>query len=124
MAMAVAGCQPPDPKIEALRQQRRAELQRQRDDAARAATATAAATSWFTADVNSSSCRQSGSPADRIRMLQEAGFNAQTLDKFGGAVEVGYEQGGGSFRYWTYYRSFESCMAALPRSQPVPSKYE
>ena len=40
-----------------------------------------------------------------------------------GSVEVGHETSQG-FKYWTYYKSLQSCIDALPRSKQIPSKYE
>lgn len=79
---------------------------------------------WHVADMNFSSCIQSMSPADRIRELQDSGTKAETHDLPNGAVEVGYTNWNGDFVYRTYYRTKRDCVASLPRSQPIPSRYE
>ncbi len=79
-----------------------------------------AQTRWYTFDINHSNCFQAtSSPADRIRLIQGEGFRVQTKDYPNGTVEVGTDN-----EYWTYFRSMEACIASLPRSQPIPKKYE
>jgi hypothetical protein len=90
------------------------------DQAKALVTTPTSRTNWYTFDVNHSSCFQTtSSPADRIRMIQDAGFRVQTKDLTNGAVEVGDDS-----TYWTYFKNMETCTASLPRSQPIPSKYE
>lgn len=79
---------------------------------------------WYTFDVNHATCFASQmSPADRIRQIQSEGFRARVNDIEAGAVEVGQDTEKG-FAYWTYFKSMDSCIASLPRSKPIPSKYE
>ena len=128
VAVALVGCEPAKTNRQSLNAQLKEKHQRQRDDEARAATVRAGpspgAVYWFTADLNSTNCFLSGSPADRIRMIQDAGYRAETRDKADGVVEVGYRQDDSNFRYWTYYRSQQRCVSDLPRAQPIPGKYE
>lgn len=84
----------------------------------------AAPARWYGADLNKTTCIAGPSPADRARFLQEAGEEAKTRDLPDGGVEVGSFDGAGNFRYWTLYRSQSVCISALPRSQPILSKYE
>lgn len=80
---------------------------------------------WFVFDVNRTTCFQSkSSPADRIRTIQEYGEYAQVYDLPGGAVEVGEDIGGGRTQVWTYYSAMDKCIASLPRSKAINSKYE
>lgn len=75
---------------------------------------------WYIADVNFTKCFESkNSPADKIRMIQDYGTSAITKDLPNGGVEVGDNS-----TYWTYFKTLEACTASLPRSKPVPSKYE
>ena len=78
---------------------------------------------WFGATINKSDCINTSSPAERIRMIQENGQRASVSEKPSGTVEVGYETPLG-FEYWTYYPSMQLCIASLPRSQAIPSRYE
>ncbi|MCD6051118.1 MAG: hypothetical protein K0Q55_2521 [Verrucomicrobia bacterium] len=81
---------------------------------------------WFIADRNHSDCLdQGGSPAKRLRMLQEAGIRPQVRDFPNGVVEVSVlKLGGTEEEVWTYYRSREACITNLPKSQAIPRKYE
>lgn len=78
---------------------------------------------WFGASTDKYTCLKTGSPADRIRTLQSYGEYVQTKDLADGAVEVGHDTSRG-FEYWTFYPSMNTCIAALPASQPISSKYE
>ena len=79
---------------------------------------------WYGHDINRANCFQSEmSPADRIRDLQSWGEFAKVNEAPNGSVEVGHETSQG-FKYWTYYKSLQSCIDALPRSKQIPSKYE
>lgn len=78
---------------------------------------------WFTAKINNRDCALSESPADRIRKIQEAGSKADVTDLPNGAVRVGYFLKD-TFFYYTYYRREDQCVASLPISQPISSKYE
>lgn len=79
---------------------------------------------WYAQDINHSHCIQTRSPADRIREIQYEGKRPKTHDLPGGAVEVEMDLDGWKSQVWTYYRTMESCQAALPRSQAIDSKYE
>lgn len=77
-------------------------------------------TGWYMFDLNHSKCFPAKfSPADLIRDIQGYGVRARTSDLPNGAVEVADGSG-----YWTFYRSIDACIASLPRSQPVPQRYE
>lgn len=78
---------------------------------------------WHVANRNNRACVDIGSPADKIRSLQDAGIKTEVKDLSGGNVQVGHYEGG-TFNYWTFYKTREACMAALPAGQPVPSRYE
>jgi len=79
---------------------------------------------WYVRDINRANCFQSEmSPADRIRDLQSWGEFAKVNEAPNGSVEVGHETSQG-FKYWTYYKSLQSCIDSLPRSKQIPSKYE
>lgn len=83
-----------------------------------------AGNSWYTFDVNHAKCFASPqSPADRMREIQASGFKAITNDISADAVEVGQDTSHG-FEYSTYFRTMGSCVAALPKSQPIPFRYE
>jgi hypothetical protein len=84
---------------------------------------------WYVAKLNFDSCMPSMSPADRIRQIQDAGFNAKTRDVTSASgslisVEVSYEDGNGEQQLWTYYRSERDCLASLPKNHTVAPKYE
>lgn len=83
-----------------------------------------AAKKWYAADVNKTTCVDGPSPADRIREIQNHGDVATTTDLSNGGVEVGSDEPDGKFRYWTIFRSQQACIDALPRSQPIPGRYE
>lgn len=87
------------------------------------ATASPPAPQWYAADVNFTRCIRSRSPADRIRMIQEYGKSPRVTDLQNGAVEVAEQTTTSDEQVWTYYPSEEACTAALPRSQPIPSRY-
>lgn len=44
---------------------------------------------WYSQDLNHANCIESGSPADRMRMIQESGSTPKTIERPNGAVEVG-----------------------------------
>jgi hypothetical protein len=77
---------------------------------------------WYVADLNFSRCQVSMSPASRIRMIKEAGKDAKFIERRD-AVEVSHQDGTRE-HYWTYYRTERDCTAALPRSQPIPKRFE
>ncbi len=79
---------------------------------------------WFAPDKNFTRCLSSNSPADQIRMIREYGKTAGVNDLPDGAVEVTEQKTGLTEVVWTYYPDERTCVAALPRSQPVPSRYE
>jgi hypothetical protein len=83
-----------------------------------------AASGWFIADRNFTDCVGGYSPANRIRMFQEAGVRPSVKDLPNGAVEVTVSKGGDEEEFWTYFRSREACIANLPRSQAIPKRYE
>lgn len=78
---------------------------------------------WYTPDVNFTRCIRSRSPADRIQMIQDYGKSAKVVDLPNGAVEISEQTNSFEERFWVYYPSNEACNAALPRSQPIPSRY-
>lgn len=56
-------------------------------------------------------------------MIQDYGKQAKVVDLPNGAVEVAEQSNSLEEQVWTYYPSEEACTSALPRSQPIPSKY-
>lgn len=79
---------------------------------------------WYAADVNSTRCLRSRSPAERIRMIQENGNYPKITDLPNGAVEVAEQTKTYEEQVWKYYPNEEACVAALPRSQNIPSRYK
>lgn len=79
---------------------------------------------WFAHDINHTHCVKSGSPADKIRELQDSGMRVQTNDVATDTLEVEANVGGGTYDVWTYYRSEQTCERSLPKSQKINSKYE
>lgn len=79
---------------------------------------------WYSQDLNHANCIESGSPADRMRMIMESGSTPRTIDRPNGTVEVEVSTGNGNSRYWTYFTSMENCLASLPRSKTIDKKYE
>jgi hypothetical protein len=79
---------------------------------------------WFTPDVNFSHCRPSRSPADRLRMIRSFGKDARAVDLPNGVVEVIEQSSAFTEEVWTYYPDERTCVAALPNSQRIPSRYE
>lgn len=78
---------------------------------------------WYSANVNSTTCNPSQSPADRIRMIQEIGKHPKTNDLPYGVVEVIEPASAYTETVWTYYPDRAACIAALPSSQAIPSRY-
>lgn len=79
---------------------------------------------WYSQDLNHANCIESGSPADRMRMIQESGSMPKTIDRPNGAVEVEVGTGNGDSRYWTYFKTMERCLQSLSRAQVIDKKYE
>lgn len=57
-------------------------------------------------------------------MIQEVGKLARVKDLPNGVVEVAEGTSGRTEEVWTYYPDERTCVAQLPRSQAVPSRYE
>lgn len=83
----------------------------------------ASARQWYSPDLSFTRCNRSRTPADRIQMIQDYGKQAKVVDLPNGAVEVAEQSNSLEEQVWTYYPSEEACTSALPRSQPIPSKY-
>lgn len=78
---------------------------------------------WYTADASATACIRSNSPASRIEMIQTFGKHAKTNDLPKGVVEVIEPTTEFKELVWTYYPDEATCMAALPVSQAIPSRY-
>ena len=57
-------------------------------------------------------------------MTQDFGKFATTRDLPGGAVEITEPLNAFENLVWRYYPSEASCLASLPRAQPIPKRYE
>ncbi len=57
-------------------------------------------------------------------MIQDFGKVARAVDLPNGAVEVIEQSSAFTEEVWTYYPDERTCIAALPRSQQIPSRYE
>lgn len=78
---------------------------------------------WYSVDLTATTCMRSHSPADRIELIQSLGQHAKTKDLPNGAVEVSKQATALTETTWTYYPDEASCVAALPSSQAIPSRY-
>lgn len=79
---------------------------------------------WYSHDLNHAHCIESGSPADKMRMITGMGKKPKVLDLPNGAVEVHDEIGNGKTVVWTFYSSMDSCNKTLPRAIVIDKKYE
>lgn len=79
---------------------------------------------WFSPNRSFSECFSSRSPAERIRMIQDEGRHARVKELPNGSVEVAVRSSASTEEVWTYYPDERTCVAQLPRSQAVPSRYE
>jgi hypothetical protein len=78
---------------------------------------------WYAPDVNFTSCNRSRSPAERIKMIQDDGRSPKIVDLPNGVVEVALQTTVHAEQVWTYYPDEAACIAALPGSKPIPSRY-
>jgi hypothetical protein len=83
---------------------------------------------WYIADRSRTECFDSGSPAERIRQIQDLGLRAGTRDhgdpSSPSKVDVIEDDEDGTETVYTYWRSIKACERALPKNQPIASKYQ
>jgi hypothetical protein len=104
--------------------------------ALKVAPATTAPREWYAWHQGSDRCAPSVSPADRIRQIRVEGAIPRATDVAGSAedpqavtvsaFDANVARAGSSYELnrITFYRSQSACTAAIPKSQPIASKYE